>query len=230
MTCWICGKSEALSREHTFKASDVRQYFGNISPSRPLFKHDDKRINKRLNSAKSKKLTSKSLICENCNNKLTQPYDYAWGKLSKYLHENWHSIARQGRFSLSKVFPGQTKSGALDVHLFFVKIFGCLILEGNIPIDINSFSEALLKRNHHDEVYLTIAITPLDKKMKIASISDIHALNANGHSDAVAWMYTFSPISVRVSFFSKKSNLKLWPNSWHPKNSGKCIKLGNYLI
>ncbi len=74
MKYWIC-KEEGATREHIFKASDIRQYFGDISPQKPSYKHTDKKRNKPINSAKPKNLTSGAPICSYCNNTRTQPYD-----------------------------------------------------------------------------------------------------------------------------------------------------------
>jgi hypothetical protein len=44
----------------------------------------------------------------------------------------------------------------LNVHLFFLKLFGGMIAEsaGNIPIPIEPFSDAIMTGRWHKEVYL----------------------------------------------------------------------------
>lgn len=226
MKCWICG-GEGTTREHLFKASDIRQLYGDVTSKRPLYKHTDNRRNQILQSAKSKVITSKALICAHCNNQRTQPYDNAWLDLSGYLLNNWASISRRGGFDLSKVFPGSTNKAAICVHLYFVKLFGCRIVEDQIPIDIAPFSSALMNGTAHEEVHLVISESPFGSD-KVANVSEIHAMNANGFSDSAGWMYTFSPVSIFVGYMRKESKQKLWPNTWHPNRTGKFVKLGAY--
>jgi len=187
-------------------------------------------MNLRVGSSKSRRLTSKAPICPSCNNSLTQPYDKAWEELSQYLQRNWGYIAKRGKFDLGRVFPGRTQQGALNVHLFFVKLFGCRIIEENIPIDVTTFSASLLQRRAHDEIYLIISETPSTPLKKFSNTSEIVSLSPMGLSDAAGWMYTFSPVSLFVGYRSTKSSVRPRQNTWHPKVSGKCIKIGNYVI
>ena len=143
MRCWICGGT-ADSQEHSAKASDVREHLGKVQNG-PLYKHTDTTLNERIPSIESKKLTFRTPICQKCNNQLTQPYDKAWELLSKYLGDHGSIIVKKGYFDLSKVFPKDTCKHALHVHLYFVKLLGCkLIDEGNVRINIGGFSQALL--------------------------------------------------------------------------------------
>src|SRR5262245_9376344 len=70
-------------------------------------------------------------------------------------------IVTKGYFDLSKVFPKDTCKHALHVHLYFVKLLGCkLIDEGNVRINIGGFSQALLCGTPHKNVFLTFAPAP----------------------------------------------------------------------
>jgi hypothetical protein len=48
----------------------------------------------------------------------------------------------------------------LNAHLFFVKWFGCQIIEANLPIDppIDTFSQALMNRTPHPNIWLAFDI------------------------------------------------------------------------
>src|SRR5262249_588214 len=127
MECWIC-RGIADSHEHFAKASNVKTYFGE-QHNGPFYKHTDTTLNKRVISIKSNNLTFKNPICRKCNNQLTQPYDNAWEILSKYLQDHWPIIVKNGYFDLSKVFPKDTHKHALHVHLYFVKLLGCKLIE-----------------------------------------------------------------------------------------------------
>jgi hypothetical protein len=57
------------------------------------------------------------------------------------LHANWRDITARGSFDLSKVFGAETAKQAVRVQLYFVKAFGCKLLEDGIRVDLGSFSE-----------------------------------------------------------------------------------------
>jgi len=227
MNCWICG-GVADTREHTLKVSDLKQYFGPISQKRPLFHHEDSSNNLRLNTVRAEKLTSSTLLCGTCNNSSTQEHDKAWERTSAYLHKSWPTITRHGHFDLSKVFPGGTKAGALDVHLYFLKLFGCRVHEGKIPIDTSAFATAIRERRAHPHVFLTVAATPPLPIKRIANISDINTLQVEGAAIAAAWTYTFAPVCIRILYATESSRYQPKKGCWHPDSSTKLVKLGKY--
>jgi hypothetical protein len=116
--CWICG-NEAKTGEHLAKVSDLKAIFPNVSQKKPLFFSADSKRNKKTGSIKnSQHLKSKAQICEYCNTTRTQPYDWAWEKLSKYFQGKTPSIKSGDIIKLDKVFPSTTKKSMLDVHYF----------------------------------------------------------------------------------------------------------------
>ncbi len=154
MKCWICG-NKGNTGEHLLKASDLKAHFGHVSQKKPLYFNTDGKKKIKLGSKKGQRLKSKAVICNSCNSNLTQPYDKAWEKLSAYLRTNWTALNKTKKLDLSKVFPGSSKKSLLDMHLYFVKLFGCRIIENNIPIDIignfilaiNTFLKSRSKQN-----------------------------------------------------------------------------------
>lgn len=169
MKCWICN-ADGKTSEHIAKASDIKAIFPNVSQTNSLFFSTKLQRNVKIGSIKnSSHLKSSALICADCNNARTAPHDKAWEKLSKYLREKNPPIRKGDVIKLSKVFPGSTKRSMLDVHLFFVKLFGCAIIEHSIQqIDISSFSKAIMYHESHPLIYLTISPSPDMKKKQIA--------------------------------------------------------------
>jgi hypothetical protein len=169
MKCWICG-TEAKTGEHLTKRSDLKAVFPSASQKSPLFLSTDLKRNVKIGSIDNRHLKSKALICGCCNSARTKPHDEAWEKLSKYLREKKPQIKAKEIIKLNKVFRdpnnkksmlcGSTNKSMLDVHLFFVKLFGCAIIEHDIPIDITGFSEAIMNQKPHPLIHLAMSPSP----------------------------------------------------------------------
>jgi len=224
MKCWICGR-DGKTGEHILKASDLKSYFGRISQEMPIYYHTKGKKNIPVGSPKSKRLKSKALICNDCNSSLTQPYDKAWEKLSFYLRKNWAILQRNGKLNLSKIFPGSTGKSLLDVHLYFVKLFGCRIVEESIPIEIAEFSNCLQQRIAHRDVYIAIGNQPEIVKSKYAAITPIESLTRDKNTVFAEWLYIIDTIAVKIIYSIVPGNEKVLHNTWHPNNANKIIKL-----
>lgn len=224
MKCWICG-NKGNTGEHLLKASDLKSHFGYVSPKKPLYFHTDGREKIPLNSIKNKRLKSKALICNSCNSNLTQPYDKAWEKLSAYLRTNWTELSKIQKLNLSKVFPGSSRRSLLDVHLYFVKLFGCMIIEYSIPIDIDRFSKALQKRTAYSDIYISIGINH-----EFTGVTPIKSVNKGYRSVFATWLYMIGNIAVNIIYSTVPGNERALHNTWHPCNSSKILKLKDFRI
>ena len=153
MKCWICG-DDANSGEHMIKASDLKSLFGHVTQMAPLYFHTDEKRNQPVAGIKSDKLKYSALICTHCNNERKQPHDRAWEKLSNYLRTRQPPIRPGDLVRLDRLFPGNVGQSMLGVHLFFLKLFGCLIVEHSIRLDIGPVSQSILSGKPHPNVWL----------------------------------------------------------------------------
>jgi len=225
MKCWICG-DKADSREHLVKASDIKSRLGGVSPSSPVYMHTKEKRNRKVGGLKSDKLKSDVPMCAKCNNQRTQPYDNAWEQLSKYLCMRNPPIQCGYKIRLQRVFPGNVKSSMLDVHLFFVKGFGFKIVEGNAPIDIGPFADALLQRQPHPSLH--IAICPqLDPRLQILGQSELYANDdiRTGRSVSASWLYYLDRVTVRVMYIEPSLQTRRFQGTWHPTNVTKILRI-----
>jgi len=228
MKCWICGK-EAKTGEHRVKASDLRIYFGRVTQQTPLYTHTNERKNIPIGSLKSDRLKSDALICNRCNSALTQQYDKAWEKLSNHLNTNWLQLQRSQQVDLSKVFPGSRRKSLLNVHLFFLKLFGCMVVEHAVPIDVKEFSHCLQTQTPHPRVYLAFGQTPGESKKKLAAITPIQAVNDHRDRTIFAtWLYIVGNVSVNVIYNEVAGNNNVLSRTWHPSNASKIIRLKRF--
>ena len=224
MKCWICG-SDADSREHQVKASDLRRFFGKITPDNPVFYHSKSQHNIPIHSAKSNKLKTSKLICQRCNDTNTAKYDEAWDRLYSYISENIALIKKTKRIKLQKVFPGRVRRQSIYFHLYFVKLFGCRITDENMPIDIKEFSESLRLGIPHNNIYITFNIRDIRSRTAMfVGHSEVHAKEYNGKCAVASWYYSLGEIDVQITWFEDKPNRNV-PYAWHPQGAGKVIRL-----
>lgn len=225
MKCWICNSNEADSREHLIKASDMRLFYPGITPSTPAYMHTRNKNNIALHSAKTNKIkTNEQIICRRCNDTDTASHDDAWSELIQYIHNNWGMLVKRKKFSLSDVFPGNSNKKAVLFHLYFVKLFGCRIIDENIPIDIKKFSQAIQNNSPLEHFYLTFNYRSVNEKF--VGVSEIHAKDYSGSLEMATWYYTLGELDVQITWFKSKP-LRNVPKAWNPNNRGKVIQFRN---
>jgi hypothetical protein len=82
----------------------------------------------------------------------------------------------------------------LHVQLYFVKLFGCKIVQDNVPISIEPFQHSLLQAKPHKNIYLSIGPRPGDLERKYAGVTPIESLNLNRGSAFATWFYIIDMI------------------------------------
>lgn len=221
--CWICG-ADADSREHLIKASDVKSVFGSeVSQKAPLYLHNDRARNRPVGSIQSKSLKYTPVICSYCNNKRTQPHDRAWEKLSEYLRSRQPPVRRGSTIRLSHAFPGSVHLSMLRVHLFFLKQFGCLISEHQIPLDIEPFAQAILTETAHPKVHIAFwtDLGPPDRRQ--VARTHVQAAQLHGQIVYAGWFYMVDRLAVNVIYAEPEERRKGLVQAWHPSTIGKRV-------
>lgn len=228
--CWICRKHPAGSGEHRFKASDLRARAPGLAQDQPLFLQRGRATNDRIISAKSRALKYPDSMCLRCNDTLSAPYDRDWQTLSEFLAANWDSVFKRGAFELVSVFPGRTESAALNVHLFFVKLFGCKIHEGGVPIDLAPSSQALLGPGHHPEISLTVCADHRDPNLVAALDTPVDTWQHPREGVHYArWSYALPPFAVQVHYIKAGTPLRPPGHLWRAGHVGTLVNLSAYL-
>lgn len=223
--CWICG-DEGDTGEHLIKKSDLLSYFGIPSQNSPLFLSNHKKKNVRIGSFNNDRLKSPARICAKCNNQRTQPYDKAWENLSYALKNCTPPIGPRSIFRANEhtAFPCDTQAFMRRVHLYFVKLFGCHIVTGDIPIDITGFSKAILKKSFHPKVFLKFGINnPCSVGM-----SDVCTQQVNGSCVFATWFYEIGSIAVNVMYSDDGIERNGLEDSWHPNLRTSELLISNF--
>ncbi len=222
MKCWICGAQEAVTHEHLPKASDLKAVFGKPSQRAPLFFNNwdhpgtSRGRNQRIGSLKSDTLKFAHRICLNCNSARTQPYDYAWEHCSKELRAAMPRLLTSGSFRANWLFPYDTRCAMRRVHLYFTKLFGCLVVESKIPIDTTSLATAITSGQPHPHIYL--AFGQLALPMETVGGSNIVIAQVVGGKVAFAtWLYNVGTLAVRVMYALPGEQRQGLEVAWHPR-------------
>jgi hypothetical protein len=211
--CWICGKNEADSGEHKTKRSDLAAVLGSPTQAKPFYFHDLERRNKPIKSLDAKILKAPVRICHECNTARTQPHDRAWERMSDHLRSRFLVLDRWVR--ANRIFPYDTRRQMIDVHLFFLKLFGCMLCEAkanghDVPIDLAPFSKAIMGGRPHAEVHLQIG-----KCDGVIGRSNLHCWTTDHDGVLAGWLYQLDSIAVSV-IYARAGHWEHRPDLWHP--------------
>lgn len=129
-TCWWCGSSDALTREHKFKKSDlVRMWdigggpvWGNGTELRPV-----------KSARKSQDVRFDPGLCGPCNNERSQPFDVAYQAFSDYVWDR-PQLSRATHLDLAEVYGNDWPAGARSLARYVAKHIGCRMAHERFPV------------------------------------------------------------------------------------------------
>ena len=228
--CWICG-DDATSGEHKTKKSDLKALFGVPTRNNPLYYHDDRAKNKPIGSLDSKILKSPIRICAPCNNARTQPHDHAWKEMSGWLRQCQPPVKPGRVVRGNRIWPYDTKRQMVNVHLYFLKLFGCMIVEGQVPINIKVFANAILRGRAHPCVYLEWGCGMLFDGRGVVVRTNMEGLQSpDGQCVFANWLYRLDSFSVHVIYAADSTE---WDRdrlsrTWHPKFGTNKLVIANF--
>lgn len=214
--------------EHKFKKSDLRSIFAAPTQSYPLRLTTAGIKNRPVPGFDSNLLKSPSRICAECNNQRTQPHDRAWERLSAALRSR-NPPLRAGSIVLgNRVFKYDTSREMRNIHLYFVKLFGCHIVEAEIPIDISTFAKSIMTAKSHPNVYLKFGLGTTLPDQPVAGMSDIEILKKDGSCAYGAWFYYVDRIAVMVIYAADGEAREGLAGSWHPRFGSSKLVLSDF--
>ena len=214
--CWICSSSGPLSGEHLPKASNIRDFFGKISPDKPVYLTTIERDARPIHSAKSDKLKTRDVICIPCNTARSQQFDDAWMMLSRELRKRLPTLRDGQKLRGNAVFPYDTRRELLAVHLFFVKVLGChLAAAGISEFDLASLANAIMNERAHPGLFLQIGFgVTMNGALHMGTSGFEKHATATGVKFGI-WCYSVGGYSVMVALVDY--NQPTVPNDWCPK-------------
>ncbi len=168
MKCWICNAAEASTAEHRIKRTDVDLHLGPVSTEKPLFRTPADSRPKRVASSRATALKFEKTLCGPCNSDRTQPHDMAWERLSAYMKRP--DMTRSQRIWLPLVFQTDVEKEAVNVHLYFLKFFGCKAVDLGLGIDLSILGNCILENRPNPNFFIGLGTT---SKLEIAERSAI---------------------------------------------------------
>jgi hypothetical protein len=227
--CWICKTYKADSGEHKTKRSDLLAALGKPSQDKPFYYHDQAKRNRVVRSLDAKILKSPVRICSHCNNARTQPHDFAWEAMSDRLRSRRLAVGQLGR--CNRIFGYSTKREMLNVHLFFLKLTGCMIAEAkangyDVPIPLDPFSDAIMSGRPHAEVHLQFG-----RHDGGIGRSNLHVWKTDpGGSVLGGWLYQLDTIAVSV-IYAQAGRFEHRRDLWHPhsRTSRKHFQIADFM-
>jgi hypothetical protein len=207
------------------KVSDLKYLFGHVTQAKPLYRSIDSSSQERVPGFRSEKLKFAARLCAQCNNARTQAHDKSWEALARFLRKRSPVISPGEVIRLARAFENGLRPGLLGVHLYFVKLLGCLIHDGGVPLDTSSFAESILRNEPHPHVYLAFFAVTSRRFQDHAFVTPVETVTVGGVLSGATWFYFVGRVGVQVTWApaihlrSKKVHL------WHPSHSKKTIIL-----
>ncbi len=230
--CWICG-DPATTAEHRLKRSDAKASFGVLTQARPGYLHTDAARNQKVQTLGSPLMSFKSPICAQCNNERTQPHDRAWDTLAAALRARRATLEAGDYVRADRIFRHCARRKMLNVHLFFVKLFLGMIVDGDAKFDRAAFSRAILSGKAHPNVYLKFGLLDgLDGRVVAgASNLEVDYYAADGRLAFAAWLYEpGSGIAVMVMYAADGEQRQGLDGAWHPKLSTTRLLIASFNV
>lgn len=210
--CWICG-AEADSREHIVKRSDLRALF---SDHRRLYVYRGRNRPLFAQGTGSDLLKYGKTLCSICNNSRTQPHDRAWGSLSRFIQAQEHGLNAGDRINFANVFPVKTRAQMVNTHLFFVKLFGCLVVQSGAPLDVGPMAHAIRTGTSHSKIWIRFRPAFVPNGFSIMGRSHLETTWKNGRVVHAAWTYELGFVAVDIMFLESGEDRQNLIGAWHP--------------
>jgi hypothetical protein len=192
--------------------------------------HNTQIQNRQVGSLDAKVLKLPGRICAYCNNTRTQPYDRAWEGLSEALRTSTPAIGPGSVVWTNRIFGANHACEMLNMHLYFVKLFGCHIAGNNIPIDVTGFANAIMQGKAHPCVYLKFGCGRTFAGKPLVGMTDMWLAppTPGGWSTFATWFYDIEIVGVNVMFAVPGERRQGLIRAWHPRQGTTRLTMADY--
>jgi len=129
-----------------------------------------------------------------------------------------------------RIFECGASKEMLNVHLFFVKLFGCHIAGNDLPFDIAEFSSAILQDKAHPRIYLSFGCGDTFAGLPRTGMSDLlcDISTSDGYATLAKWRYAVDGLVVEVTYANVTGNVGTILDLWHPRNGTGKLTIADY--
>lgn len=182
--CWICG-GIANSKEHKFKASDIKRAFGKKFDAF-LFNGDEVQ---EFNSYKDDIIQFPKVICVDCNNNKTRKHDNAYDEFVIYAYKNQKKILRERKIDFQDVYGEELwLEKKIDLYRYYAKHAGCKVFTSKVEFDLFNVSNFILGKDVCEDFIL---------KFELKQAVEIF-INVSNTIDQYTHLYNSETISYKV--------------------------------
>ena len=217
--CWICGAA-ADSAEHMVKASGRSRHLPRPQPPRPGVSAIVRTSERACSRAKAPVLKFKPSLCQHCNNARSQPWDRAWEALEKGVREARPALRKGSRIPLGTIFPNSRRESMTYVHQYFTKLLGCITVEYDVPLPLQSFAQNLRTGLPEPSLRLVFVHIPADSMRAKIQVGHVRSWTGDqtGQSVAALWHYIVGSLGVAVSYVRPGYSSMRFTSfrGWHP--------------
>jgi hypothetical protein len=219
--CWICGDI-ADSKEHKFKASDLKRFYGK--------KFDCYYIQEsavQIESYKDRVLKFPEVICTECNVTRTRKHDDAYDIFINYCHNNYDFLLETKELNFENIYGINWVEEKRNLYRYFAKHAGCKIVTSEYPQDLTDLSEFILGKETTENLALRFELKMIIKLLHSFYNKDRkfeHLFNAQtlyyGYYDNLSlagwlsnnwittnWVFSKNINPVKKSDFAKKTEI-----------------------
>jgi hypothetical protein len=173
----------ADSREHRHKKADVVRSFGPGPWPAPVVRvRGGSSYEERIQGPNSDKLKFAKVLCANCNNARSQPFDIAYDAFASFLHQNAESVVKAGSFQFSRIYGKNWRDERRALAKYFVKHICCRLAEDGVcvPQAVIRYMDGSLR----DLPNLTLEMNVNMAKYELG----IHMRDVHGDGDGGLWL------------------------------------------
>jgi hypothetical protein len=205
---------------------------GEPARGHPFFFNSRTKKNRHVQGVNTDLLKPVKDLCDFCNGTRTQPHDFALEALLRWMKARKPVMVAGMVLRPRQIFGHEAAQQLLNLHMHFVKKFGCLVVQARhegtpMPVDIAAASRAIMTGRPHPDLYLRFGCSPPSWPTTLgrSNPDSIHD-RLHGKHVWLDWCHYFGPYAVHV-IFAEEVMKHHWmlADAWHPRDGSRKLRL-----
>jgi hypothetical protein len=111
------------------------------------------------------------------------------------------------------------------VQLYFAKLTGCHLVEGNLNFNVASLSNSILTGQTSPYIYLKFGIY---KAAMAPGMSDVDTLASDNSCAFATWFYQLGRVAVNVMYAIQGQRRQGLVGAWHPSSGSNRFQIAAF--